>query len=115
MALKQLQLSLQFGDIPYAARHRAALPRHAVTRAIRHALARALLANLGAGSKLALITSRMGSVADNGSGGYYGYRASKAALNMAGAVGNVGDEFSRFPFWAAEFFIHALAEVVHEF
>ena len=39
MALKQLQLSLQFGDIPYAARHRAALPRHAVTRAIRHALA----------------------------------------------------------------------------
>ena len=39
MALKQLQLSLQFGDIPHAARHRAALPRHAVTRAIRHALA----------------------------------------------------------------------------
>ena len=39
MPLQQLQLSLQFGDIPYAARHRAALPRHAVTRAIRHALA----------------------------------------------------------------------------
>lgn len=39
MALKHLQLSLQFGDIPNAARHRAALPRHAVTRAIRHALA----------------------------------------------------------------------------
>ncbi len=38
MALKQLQLSLQFGDIPYAARHRAALPRHGVARAIRHAL-----------------------------------------------------------------------------
>ena len=38
MALKQLQLSLQFGDIPYAGRHRAALPRHAVARAIRHAL-----------------------------------------------------------------------------
>ena len=38
MALKQLQPSLQFGDIPYAARHRAALPRHGVTRAIRHAL-----------------------------------------------------------------------------
>jgi len=38
MALKQLQLSLQFGDIPYAARHRAALPRHTVTRCIRHAL-----------------------------------------------------------------------------
>jgi probable rRNA maturation factor len=39
MALKQLQLSLQFGDIPYAARHRAALPRHRVARCIRHALA----------------------------------------------------------------------------
>jgi probable rRNA maturation factor len=39
MALQKLQLSLQFGDIPFAARHRAALPRHAVARAIRHALA----------------------------------------------------------------------------
>ncbi len=29
------------------------------------------------------ITSRMGSIADNGSGGSYGYRTSKAALNMA--------------------------------
>jgi probable rRNA maturation factor len=38
MALKQLQLSLQFGDIPDAARHRAALPRHFVVRCIRHAL-----------------------------------------------------------------------------
>ena len=39
MALAKLQLSLQFGDIPYAARHRAALRRHMVTRCIRHALA----------------------------------------------------------------------------
>ena len=39
MALNQLQLSLQFCDIPHAARHRAALPRHFVTRCIRHALA----------------------------------------------------------------------------
>ena len=39
MALAKLQLSLQFGNIPYAARHRAALPRHMVTRSIRHALA----------------------------------------------------------------------------
>ncbi|MFM8756177.1 MAG: rRNA maturation RNase YbeY [Limnohabitans sp.] len=39
MALKHLQLSLQFGDFPHAARHRAALPRHFVTRCIRHALA----------------------------------------------------------------------------
>ncbi len=36
------------------------------------------------GAKVALITSRMGSISDNGSGGYYGYRMSKAALNMAG-------------------------------
>jgi NAD(P)-dependent dehydrogenase (short-subunit alcohol dehydrogenase family) len=35
------------------------------------------------GSKVAMITSRMGSVADNGSGGRYGYRMSKAALNAA--------------------------------
>lgn len=42
-----------------------------------------LLPNLSAGSKVAMITSRMGSLADNSSGGYYGYRMSKAALNMA--------------------------------
>jgi NAD(P)-dependent dehydrogenase (short-subunit alcohol dehydrogenase family) len=47
-------------------------------------LARALLPHLGKGSKLALITSRMGSIDDNGSGAYYGYRMSKVALNMAG-------------------------------
>jgi probable rRNA maturation factor len=39
MALKQLILSLQFGELKDAARHRAALPRHSVTRWIRHALA----------------------------------------------------------------------------
>ena len=47
-------------------------------------LARTLLPNLSAGSKLGLITSRMGSIDDNSSGGYYGYRMSKTALNMAG-------------------------------
>jgi len=44
----------------------------------------ALLKNLRNGSKVGLITSRMGSIDDNSSGGYYGYRMSKAALNMAG-------------------------------
>ncbi|EAR62347.1 SDR family oxidoreductase [Neptuniibacter caesariensis] len=44
----------------------------------------ALLGNLKKGSKVINITSRMGSMADNGSGGYYGYRASKAALNAFG-------------------------------
>lgn len=43
----------------------------------------ALLSNLSRGSKVAMITSRMGSVSDNTSGGSYGYRMSKAALNMA--------------------------------
>jgi NAD(P)-dependent dehydrogenase (short-subunit alcohol dehydrogenase family) len=47
-------------------------------------LTSALLPNLQAGAKVALITSRMGSIDDNGSGGSYGYRMSKAALNMAG-------------------------------
>lgn len=44
----------------------------------------ALLSNLGQGARIALITSRMGSIADNTSGGYYGYRMAKAALNAAG-------------------------------
>lgn len=35
-------------------------------------------------AKVGLITSRMGSIADNTSGGSYGYRMSKAALNAAG-------------------------------
>ncbi len=43
-----------------------------------------LLSNLGDETKIALITSRMGSIADNTSGGSYGYRISKCALNMAG-------------------------------
>lgn len=47
-------------------------------------LTRALLPNLRSGSKIALITSRMGSVEDNSSGDFYGYRMSKAALNIAG-------------------------------
>jgi len=44
----------------------------------------ALLPNLKRGSKVAILTSLMGSIADNGSGGYYGYRISKAAVNMVG-------------------------------
>ena len=44
----------------------------------------ALRDNLAAGSKVAIITSRVGSIADNSSGGYYGYRASKTAVNQVG-------------------------------
>ncbi len=47
-------------------------------------LCQALLPNLLAGksAKVAQITSLMGSIADNSSGGCYGYRMSKTALNM---------------------------------
>ncbi|HQY63466.1 MAG TPA: SDR family oxidoreductase [Polyangiaceae bacterium] len=48
-------------------------------------VAKALLPNLHEGSKIAIVTSRMGSIADNGSGRMYGYRMSKAAVNIAGA------------------------------
>ncbi len=47
-------------------------------------LTQALLPNLRAGSKIAIITSRMASIADNTSGSSYGYRMSKVALSMAG-------------------------------
>jgi NAD(P)-dependent dehydrogenase (short-subunit alcohol dehydrogenase family) len=44
----------------------------------------ALLGNLrsGAGKQIVHITSGLGSIADNTRGGFYGYRESKAALNM---------------------------------
>jgi NAD(P)-dependent dehydrogenase (short-subunit alcohol dehydrogenase family) len=44
----------------------------------------ALLGNLASGSKVVMMTSRMGSIDDNTSGGSYGYRMSKVALCMAG-------------------------------
>ena len=47
-------------------------------------LTQALIPLLAPGAKVALVTSRMGSIGDNTSGGYYGYRMSKAALNAAG-------------------------------
>ncbi len=47
-------------------------------------LASSLLGHLSDGARVAFITSRLGSLADNTAGGMYGYRMSKAALNMAG-------------------------------
>ena len=44
----------------------------------------ALLDNLNRDAKIAIVTSRMGSIVDNTSGGGYGYRMSKAAVNIAG-------------------------------
>jgi NAD(P)-dependent dehydrogenase (short-subunit alcohol dehydrogenase family) len=42
------------------------------------------LPNLSNSAKVILMTSRMGSIEDNTSGGSYGYRMSKVALSMAG-------------------------------
>jgi len=44
----------------------------------------ALRERLAKGAKVGIITSRMGSLGENGSGRCYGYRLSKAAANMAG-------------------------------
>lgn len=44
----------------------------------------ALRDNLRDGSKVAIVSSRVGSIEDNGSGGHYGYRASKTAVNQVG-------------------------------
>ena len=43
-----------------------------------------MIGHLGKSAKIALISSRMGSIEDNNSGGSYGYRMSKVALCMAG-------------------------------
>lgn len=42
-----------------------------------------LLSHFSKNAKIAMVSSRMGSIEDNNSGGYYAYRISKAALNMA--------------------------------
>jgi len=47
-------------------------------------VAMALLPRLEKGSKMAFVSSRMGSIADNDSGSFYGYRMSKAGLNAIG-------------------------------
>ena len=44
----------------------------------------ALSTHMAKSAKVGIVTSRMGSVSDNDSGGYYGYRASKAAVNAIG-------------------------------
>ncbi len=43
-----------------------------------------MLSHLSKSAKIALLSSRMGSIEDNTSGGSYGYRMSKVALSMAG-------------------------------
>ncbi len=45
---------------------------------------RAVLPLMSDGGKVAIVSSRVGSLADNAAGGNYGYRMSKTAVNMAG-------------------------------
>lgn len=52
---------------------------------------KALSDKLTDGGKVGIVTSRVGSMDDNGSGGNYGYRMSKAAANMVGV--NLSHDF----------------------
>lgn len=60
------------------------LAEYAVNAIAPVLLTQTLMPKLSAGSRIAIITSRVGSLSENGSGGLYGYRMSKAAANMAG-------------------------------
>ena len=70
----------QFGDIDYDEMQE----QYAVNALGPLRISEALADNLREGSKVAIVTSRVGSIEDNGSGGNWGYRASKAAVNMIG-------------------------------
>ena len=72
--------SESFGEIDYS----SMLEQYQVNTLGPLRVTEALLDKLSAGSKVAIVTSRVGSIADNSSGGNYGYRASKAAVNQVG-------------------------------
>ncbi len=65
--------SLDFGDVRRQIEINAIGPLRAVEAALPH---------LAAGAKVGIVTSRVGSLADNGTGGMYAYRVSKAGANM---------------------------------
>ncbi|MDX1516498.1 MAG: SDR family oxidoreductase [Woeseiaceae bacterium] len=69
-----------FGDIDYD----VMLEQYRVNTLGPLRVTEALAGNLHEGSKVIIITSRVGSIQDNGSGGNYGYRASKTAVNQIG-------------------------------
>ena len=69
-----------FGDMDYD----AMLEQYRVNTLGPLRVTEALAGNMEAGAKVAIVSSRVGSIEDNGSGGNYGYRASKAAVNMVG-------------------------------
>jgi NAD(P)-dependent dehydrogenase (short-subunit alcohol dehydrogenase family) len=63
------------------------LETFAVNTVAPYLLAQALLPEVKAAKgKLIAVSTRMGSIADNGSGGFLAYRSSKTALNMAWRV-----------------------------
>lgn len=76
-----------FGDIDYE----AMLEQYRVNTLGPLRVVEALGDNLGQGSKIAIVSSRVGSIEDNSSGGNYGYRASKTAVNQVGM--NLKHEF----------------------
>ena len=69
-----------FGDIDYD----AMAEQYRVNTLGPLRVTEALADNLQEGSRVAIVSSRVGSIEDNSSGGNYGYRASKAAVNMIG-------------------------------
>ena len=70
-----------FGDLDYD----AMLHQFKVNSLGPLRVTEALSSNLTRGSRVAIVSSRVGSIEDNSSGGYWGYRTSKAAVNMIGA------------------------------
>ena len=74
-------MSDTFGDLDYD----AMLHQFKVNSLGPLRVTEALSSNLSRGSKVAIVSSRVGSIEDNSSGGYWGYRTSKTAVNMIGA------------------------------
>ena len=70
-----------FGDLDYD----AMLHQFKVNSLGPLRVTEALSSNLSRGSRVAIVSSRVGSIEDNSSGGYWGYRTSKTAVNMIGA------------------------------
>lgn len=72
------------GILRESIRHEDFMTSFAVNTVAPFEITQALLPLLrrSARARVVHLTSRMGSIADNTSGGYYAYRASKAALNM---------------------------------
>lgn len=75
-----LVIERKLGEFDYEAMHK----EYAVNALGPLRVVEALLPRMGKGGKIGVVTSRVGSLSENGSGGLYGYRLSKCAGNMAG-------------------------------